>query len=923
MNSLNIKSRILLTTSICLVTASLAITFFVAHRALEHRQSSYENSIYQLIFSTKIAISSRQQYDRPYYQDQLKNLLLSPEVSHLTLINEERAVIAHVGDDSTPPINPNRFPITGTQIISLGNLAVYIETLPMQSASGEPQQSWLIALVDRTSLQAQQEKVIKTAVIIFIFSSLISILMAKYLLQQVRHVIARIKEALISANKGSSSPIFPQLESEDLHDHEQLLTEISSQIYRYKNDVREEIEQNTQDLRETLETIEIQNVELDLARKKAIKANKAKTEFLANMSHEIRTPLNSIIGFSKILMRSPLNMQQMGNLRAIQKSSEVLLSTINDILDFSKVEAGRIALEKESISLYELIEDVVVMLAPSAHNKGLELNYLYYDDVPGMLDGDSLRIKQIIANLVNNAIKFTETGEIIVRVMLDDSLKEETDNLKIAISDTGLGLSDEEKLSIFSAFSQADASTARQFGGTGLGLSICRGLVHEMGGTIRVESELDKGSTFWFTLPIENPVMQNPKATHPKLENQSCYLYEPHHHSKQNIIHTLNYLNIPYQQFDTLKELISAIEQDGKNDTQTNRFALISLSDKELEEECIYQAFKCVNALDINILTYTPSLLHYDYKILRQISVHMTKPATYTNLSQSLVSALNKGITSDHAEEYALPHFANNATILAVDDNEMNLSLVKALVKEMGIDIDLADSAEQAIDLCKKQYYPLILMDIQMPDMDGIEGMKRIKTLSNYYDHNQIIALTAFALPNEKDAFIEQGFVDLLTKPLNEQKLAETIKKYLPELAIENPVQDEPKVSAEIQAFNWNEAVYLCNNNSELAKDFTNNLIAVLPSTRSDLEMAMENNDTEQLGHYVHKLHGLSLLCGTPKLRHAVKQAEIAIKTEEPANIVLLKTQQTIQAINELEFWFESTDDFSASQQNESEITES
>jgi len=214
-------------------------------------------------------------------------------------------------------------------------------------------------------------------------------------------------------------------------------------------------------------------------------------------------------------------------------------------------------------------------------------------------------------------------------------------------------------------------------------------------------------------------------------------------------------------------------------------------------------------------------------------------------------------------------------------------------------------------------------MDIQMPDMDGIEGMKRIKTLSNYYDHNQIIALTAFALPNEKDAFIEQGFVDLLTKPLNEQKLAETIKKYLPELAIENPVQDEPKVSAEIQAFNWNEAVYLCNNNSELAKDFTNNLIAVLPSTRSDLEMAMENNDTEQLGHYVHKLHGLSLLCGTPKLRHAVKQAEIAIKTEEPANIVLLKTQQTIQAINELEFWFESTDDFSASQQNESEITES
>ncbi len=318
---------------------------------------------------------------------------------------------------------------------------------------------------------------------------------------QLNEAVAKLKEGKLDTRVYTSAgPEFEQLESGGLND-------MASELSKAQAEMQQNIDQATEDLRETLETIEIQNIELDFARKEALEASRIKSEFLANMSHEIRTPLNGIIGFTELLLKSPLPpRQQRDHLNTIRKSSEILLTIINDILDFSKIEAGKLILDRVPFQLRDIVEEVMVMLAPAAHAKNLDLVPLVYNDVPdNIMGGDPLRVKQVITNLVNNAIKFTQTGEVVLRASLED---EDTEHnrvtLRLSITDSGVGLSRAQQQSLFNAFSQADASTARQYGGTGLGgLAISKRLVEEMGGKIGLESELGKGSTFWFTLTPE------------------------------------------------------------------------------------------------------------------------------------------------------------------------------------------------------------------------------------------------------------------------------------------------------------------------------------------------------------------------------------------------------------------------------------
>ena len=966
MRLLTLKSRILVISVTGLMSAALVVTIFVAVRALEQRQLAYETSIQHLVFSATQAIAESESFDRKELATQIERLASASLLQNVSLVDDQRRIISHAGGTHTPPINPTNFPESGNQLLERGQFAVYIEAIDTIGDSGAPRKVWLLALADRTPLIAAKEKVVRTGIVIFLFASIVSIFTSRYLTGQVLRYLRSFEQVLSDVHAGKKELELGSFKHKDLTVIEELLAEIGTQMYNYRTDITEEIEQTTQDLRETLETIEIQNVELDIARKNAIKANNAKSEFLANMSHEIRTPLNGIIGFAKILMRSPLNSQQADTLRAIQKSSEVLLMIINDILDFSKIEAGRIELEQEPMNLHELIEDIVVMLAPSAHQKGLELNYLYYEDAPKHILGDSLRLKQVITNLINNAVKFTSEGEIVIRVMLDDSLDSKLGNLKVSITDTGIGLSTSEQTSIFKAFSQADASTARQFGGTGLGLSICRGLVHEMGGEIDFESEPGNGATFWFTLPLDEALMSELIAEkaeeydgmaevgdssliqHKTLE---CLLFEPQTTSHRSIQHALAIAGVTVKSFDSLSSLA---DHATNLSTPEQAIALLCLNEDELDDSALIQTVDKIKAQKVKVLFFTPTLRSYDHAALTSSDGHALKPATVLGLSHSIASAIGftleptKRAKQDEQKEHALDRecsdtLTKNAPalvslesqhkILAVDDNEMNLALVKALVSEMGLEIDLADGGQAALELCKKHFYPLILMDIQMPDMDGVACLKALRKLSQYRNTGNIVALTAYALPDEKNEFIEQGFIELISKPLDESRLHAMILKYLPETNLadvaENidtsaPTQSppfeatqgtaQPPVShstpkqtdrqtqdaKDLPVFDWEESVHLSNGNEQLAREFTEKLFLSLSASREEIEQSSDKGDKEHLLSAVHKLHGVTLLCGIPKLRYFAHVSEHALKTEQDSATVQGSVKQLLEAIDEL-----------------------
>ncbi|HSC74815.1 MAG TPA: ATP-binding protein, partial [Pseudomonadales bacterium] len=301
------------------------------------------------------------------------------------------------------------------------------------------------------------------------------------------NTLKKLAQKARSIGQGGQDFDLPASNISEIQDLSDAIEDMQISLVGQQTNLQHNIDQATQDLRETLETIEIQNIELDLARREAVQASKIKSEFLANTSHEIRTPLNGIIGFSKLLLKTSLSAQQQDYLQNIRKSSENLLTLINDVLDLSKIEAGKLVLDYVSFDINETLEDVLQILAPGAHDKGLELLQIVYSDVPRQLLGDPLRLKQVLTNLISNAIKFSEKGNIVVRIATENADKQQT-LLKIEVTDPGKGLPNNNQM-IFNTFTQLDSSSTRKHGGTGLGLAISRKIVEQMGGDIGYHSE--------------------------------------------------------------------------------------------------------------------------------------------------------------------------------------------------------------------------------------------------------------------------------------------------------------------------------------------------------------------------------------------------------------------------------------------------
>ncbi len=635
---------------------------------------------------------------------------------------------------------------------------------------------------------------------------------------------------------------------------------MAKSMSEYHEEMQQSIDQATSDLRETLEQIEIQNVELDMAKKRAQEAARVKSEFLANMSHELRTPLNGVIGFARQLLKTSLSPSQTDYLQTIEKSANNLLNIINDILDFSKLEAGKLVLENIPFALRDTVDEVITLLAPSAHDKELELSLMVDSDVPSGAIGDPLRFQQVLTNLVGNAIKFTEQGNVEVQI----SIMGEEDGkivLKTMVSDTGIGISEKQQAQLFEAFGQADTSITRRYGGTGLGLVITQKLVHQMGGEIELVSTLNQGSTFWFSVVLESsPMPMAEPLPIAGLKSQPILVFEADEYSARASSMQLNQWKMKVslcQTEEVWKEQLSSKYQSiviGHSDPGhlNPLFKRINLAREYCENVVVL-----INASD-------PALKE---KLLNAGATQcLSKPINHRKFAAALI-ALEEEVVEAPLLKFKPAKVQKNLRAMAVDDNPANLKLISAMLKDLISDVTTCKNGKEAVDKAAQDNYDLIFMDIQMPVLDGISACKKIRK-SNRNNDTPIIAVTAHAISGEREKLIEEGMDDYLSKPIDEMVLAQVVDKW-----------GQCSHEASPSRLDWSLALKQSAGKPELAKEMLSMLIESFEEVKLQIDHAINNSvNAHELDQVIHRFHGGCSYSGVPQLQKLAALIETELK---------------------------------------------
>ncbi len=859
----------------------------------QHISHLGEAYVRQLIPAAQLALL---RHDHRTLQGLIDASSINPEIRSLAFYNASKQLLAYRGGKHllTQPFNPPKYtgdfaenhPINANTInfiapITLPRFNLY-STLPFATTPTNPIDAhaddilgWLSIDIDTQSMLIKRYKMYIITIIITLLGLLIALTTHFFLSKRIYLPIARLRRSMKQVLSNEFETEIKHTSSGELGVIEQGCIHLQTTYLNATQELNHHIEVATSDLQQSLEMLEEKNIELSLDKKRTEDKNKQKSDFIANMSHEIRTPMNGVIGFTNILLESKLDALQLDYVKTIKSSAQDLLAIMNDILDYSKMEAGKLKLDCIPLDIRGCIDEVLMLITPNANKKGIDLIPITATNVPKTVLGDPLRLKQIISNLVSNAVKFTDHGYVLIRTSIEQETEKDY-TIRLSITDTGIGISTHDQAALFAAYNQADTSITRRYGGSGLGLVISNKLAEQMQGRITLKSEIHKGSTFSVLI---------------KLEKLDAYEVEKHQTHRFAHLNVICFDDNPLH----LEALCSGLGNWGIHCFKVDAF-------HQLED-----AFKQHPNVDLAFVSVNKGCDHQVAHVLRKQSIpcvllskwgidnyetlgaqqFLFKPPNIQKLHETIDSLLNQADdhrTMNHELETLRKKLRDiRPNILIAEDNLVNCMLFESLLGQNAV-ISTVNDGEKALAICKQKRFNAILLDLHMPRLNGLETAQLIRKEAILNTTTPIILISANH--NEVTAFdLQKGSIKLcLQKPIDE----ETLLKHLLDITLQDNTT----------AIDWPMCVQRVSGNQTLAADYLACFVDELKKNRAELLRFYQLDNLKMLEAESHKLHGACCFCGVPALQRQVAQVENLAKHAKNITDISDAFKQLIQNID-------------------------